>query len=189
MKTKLLLLALLLTSYWVAAQQTVELNNNKPLTWQGKAAMGGYAPEGTLDVEKAVITIENGQITALVVAVDMKTLSQENKRLEKHLRNEDFFDVKVFPQAVFTLTDPVDLANGTCKLQGVMSIKNKAVSEEIPAWINITDQLITITFDAQLDRTAYWITYNSPSFFTKLKDQAIADEFTLKGKLSLPNRF
>ena len=70
-----------------------------------------------------------------------------------------------------------------------MSIKNKAVSEEIPAWINITDQLITITFDAQLDRTAYGITYNSPSFFTKLKDQAIADEFTLKGKLSLPNRF
>ena len=67
-----------------------------------------------------------------------------------------------------------------------MSIKNKAVSEEITAWINITDKLVTITFDAELDRTQYGITYNSPSLFTKLKDQAIADEFNLKGKLSFP---
>ena len=189
MKAIVLLFTLMLFPFFGLGQETLELKNTKPLTWQGKAAMGSYSPEGTLDVDKAIITIENDQITALTVAVDMKRLSQENKKLQRHLRDEDFFDVKVFPQAVFTLTAPVDLNNGNCQLQGVMSIKNKAVTEAIPAWINITDKLITITFDAELDRTAYGITYNSPSIFTKLKDQAIADAFNLKGVLSFPNRF
>ena len=122
MKTIAIIFSCLLLQSLAFAQETLELDNTKPLTWQGKAAMGGYAPEGTLDVEKVVITLENEKITSLVVAVDMKSLSQENKRLEKHLRNEDFFDVKVFPQAVFTLTTPVELTNGICKLQGVMSL-------------------------------------------------------------------
>ncbi|MFT5617313.1 MAG: hypothetical protein ACI85I_000529 [Arenicella sp.] len=30
-----------------------------------------------------------------------------------------------------------------------------------------------------IDRTKFGITYNSPSYFEKMKDQAIADEFTI----------
>lgn len=183
---KISLLLMLLAIFATQAQNTIEIDDAKPLTWQGKAAMGSYSPKGTLEIEKALITIDQGQITGLVVSVDMKSLSQENKRLEGHLRNADFFDVKVFPKAVFTLTKPVVLDNGACQLEGIMTIKNNSKPEVISAQINITDALVIISFDHQFDRTRYGINYNSPTFFKKLKDQAIEDQFSLKGKLSFP---
>ena len=184
MKKTILILSLILSCGALFAQQTLNIHSPEPLTWQGKAAMGGYSPEGTLQIEKALLTIKDDQIIGLVVAVDMTTLSQENKRLEGHLRDADFFDVAVFPQAVFTLTKPIDLKFGGSELEGVMSIKNNAQTEVIPAQISIIDGMIVVEFNHKFDRTDYGITYNSPSVFEKLKDQAIADEFSLKGKLS-----
>lgn len=186
MKKILITLLLVLPISLATAQNTVEIDDAKPLEWQGKAAMGGYAPEGTLEIEKIIFTLDEDQVTGLVVSVDMTSLSQENKRLERHLRNADFFDVDVFPKAVFTLTKPIPLDNGSCELEGIMTIKNNSKPEVIPAQINITDGLVIVEFNHQFDRTRYGINYNSPSIFKKLKDQAIADEFSLKTKLSFP---
>jgi hypothetical protein len=40
-------------------------------------------------------------------------------------------------------------------------------------------------FDISTDRTAYGIKFNSPAFFEKMKEKAIADEFKLKGDFKL----
>lgn len=186
-KIEILIIALLIgVTADLSAQNTVEITEAEPIIWQGKAALGGYSPEGTLELEKGILTLDNNTITSLVVAVDMTTLSQENKRLEGHLRNEDFFDVEVFTQAVFTLTKPVDLNAEETQLEGVMTIKNNSMNEVIPAKLSIVDNSIVISFDHQFDRTLYGITYNSPTYFEKLKDKAIADEFNLRAKLSFP---
>ena len=46
-------LILLIACFQVSlAQKTIEIDDAKPLTWQGKAALGGYSPEGTLEIDK-----------------------------------------------------------------------------------------------------------------------------------------
>ena len=181
MRLLLLLFALnFLTSH---AQQTYTVKDATQLTWQGKAAFGSYAPEGTLDISGGRINLENDSITQLNVVIDMTTLSQENKQLEGHLRNADFFDVELFDKASFTMTNKLSVSDTQATLKGVMTIKGQSRAEEIPVTIQKTATGVIITFNHTMDRTQYGINYNSPSFFKRLKENAIDDDFTLKGTL------
>lgn len=187
MKTLLYIFLCCTCTSW--AQQTVTANANQIVTWQGKAAIGGYAPIGTLDLEQATLTITQEQLLNLSVVIDMTSLSQENKRLEGHLKEADFFDVEVFTQASFIVTKPINLDSENPVLEGVMTIKGKTQTELIAVQIDRQENQISIGFDHTLDRTAYGIVYNSPSIFKRLKENAIADAFTLKGTLvfAIPN--
>ena len=44
--------------------------------------------------------------------------------------------------------------------------------------------MISITFNHKMDRTTYGVNYNSPSIFKSLKENVIADDFTLKASLT-----
>ncbi len=183
---KTLCFIILLCSASLTAQQTIQITTAPPLTWQGKAAFSSFAPAGSLQLEKALITLKNDSIIGLVVSVDMTSLSQENKQLEGHLKDEDFFNVSVFTKASFTLLKPIALQSGTIILDGVMTIKNKTNNEQITAQIDLKTQEIKLNFAHTFNRTNYGITYNSPSIFKRLKENAIADDFTLSGLLNFP---
>jgi len=157
--------------------------NTQTLTWQGRAAVGGYAPEGTLEILEASAEIKEDKLIDLSVVVDMRTLDQENSRLKNHLRDEDFFYVDKFPVATFILSDVVQLKNAEILLNGIMTIRGMSSEEKIRAEVIRNDESIRISFDHIMDRTSYGITYNSPSVFEKLKENAIADEFVLKGTI------
>lgn len=161
---------------------TIKKNSNI-LTWGGKAAVGGYAPEGTLQIQKATISYENNIITALEIIVDMTSLYQENKQLSGHLRDKDFFHVKKYKIATFILSEPTDISSGICTLSGMMTIKNAQNKEQIKATVVMQEGIISITFNHNMDRTTYGVNYNSPSIFKSLKENVIADDFTLKGSL------
>ncbi|MEP2936038.1 MAG: YceI family protein [Gilvibacter sp.] len=166
-----------------AAQTTFDLNTTALLEWQGKAAFSSYSPAGTLKVDKASITIKNDSILAMIVSVDMTTLSQENKQLEGHLRDADFFNVTVYSKASFTLTKAVKINAKTIVLEGLMTIRGKTQQELINAQITEVNKQYVISFDHTFDRTSYGINYNSPSIFKRIKENAIEDDFTLKGSL------
>lgn len=151
-------------------------------SWTGKAAFNAYSLTGSLQAKSGEITIENDSIKKLKVIIDMKSLHHKNKDLKKHLRNKDFFEVKTYETAVFTLSNPVKITNEKAILKGNMRIKNTTNQEEIAVTISKDNQLI-ISFSTQLDRTKYGVKFNSPSFFKSMKENAIADEFTLKSEL------
>ncbi|MCW5518655.1 YceI family protein [Aureitalea sp. L0-47] len=174
---KLLAILLLIMGSFVHAQE------NKTLTWQGRAAVGGYAPEGTLEVMEASAQIQGDRLTSLSVVVDMRTLDQENSQLKNHLRDKDFFHVKKFPVATFMLSEAVQLNDSDILLKGIMTIRGKSSEEKIKAEVIKQDDNISISFDHTMDRTVYGITYNSPTVFEKLKENVIADDFILKGTI------
>lgn len=166
------------------AQETKSKNNVQTLIWGGKAAAGGYAPEGTLEVKSTTSEIDGGTIRALKVIIDMKTLSQENKQLTKHLRDKDFFHIKKYPEAIFELTEMFN-ADSDSLLIGKMTIKNKTQQEKIPVRVSIVNGTMSLTINHTMNRLDYGITYNSPTVFEKIKENAIADEITLKGTLKI----
>jgi len=183
MKTYITLLFLSISSFLLGQDAYTITKDTNTLTWGGKAAVGGYAPEGTLQIQDATITCENNTITSLEIIVNMTSLYQENKRLSGHLRDKDFFHVKKYKTATFTLSEPVDISSNTCILNGIMAIKDAQNKEAVKATITVQDGNISITFNHTMDRTVYGVTYNSPSIFKSLKENVIADDFTLKGTL------
>jgi polyisoprenoid-binding protein YceI len=174
----------LLLSTFVQAQTTATISEKQQtISWIGKAAVGGYAPEGTLDIKTASITFTSEEITDLQLVVDMKSLEQENKQLRDHLLQEDFFYTEKYPEATFKLCKTTPIVNGTTQLKGMMTIRGETQAENIEATVVYSEERITLQFEHTMDRTRYGVNHSSPTLFKRLKENAIADDFILKGTL------
>lgn len=165
-----------------AQAQEFKLDNKKSeINWTGKAAFNSYSLTGTLTSEEGKIVIKDNQIETLEVVIDMKSLNHENKRLKSHLRGKDFFEVKKYAKATFTLDKPTAVKDGHAELSGTLKIKNSTHLEKIKAVVKIQDDKVLLTFNTEIDRTKYGVKFNSPTFFKKMKENAIADAFKLEG--------
>lgn len=179
---KITLFALLFSIVCASQAQEFKLDNKKSeINWTGKAAFNSYELTGTLSSEEGTILIKNNQIETLEVVIDMKSLNHENKRLKSHLRGKDFFEVKKYTKATFKLDNATEIVDGQAELSGTLKIKNSEHSENIKATIKIKEDTVVLTFNTQIDRTKYGVKFNSPTFFKKMKENAIADSFKLTG--------
>lgn len=151
--------------------------------WTGKAAVGNFALSGSLDAKAGGMEIKAGQLTGAQVIMDMKSISSEEKNLEKHLKNEDFFDVKKYPTSSFSMKDGGDVIAGENVVTGQLTVKETEAAETFKVDIQLHGDAIHLTFDVAIDRTKYGVVYNSPTVFKDLKNHAIADEIHLKGTL------
>ena len=183
MKTYITILFLSISSLMLSQDTYTITQDSKTLIWGGKAAVGGYAPEGTLQIKNASMTYTDNTISTLEITVDMTSLYQENKQLSGHLRDKDFFHVKKYKTATFTLEEPLEITGKNCILNGTMTIKTTSNKEQVKAIITMQGDTMAITFNHKMDRTVYGVTYNSPSIFKSLKENVIADDFTLRGAL------
>ncbi len=177
-----IIILLLLIPFGLSAQN-LSVQSATKINWKGKAAYSSYSPEGTLELLSGKLTLKDGLIDTLNIVIDMRSLEQENQQLQDHLRNEDFFDVERFPVATFVLTEPVEKLSGPVELVGNLTIKGNTRPERIKATITTEQQGIRLQFEHQMDRTQYGVTFNSPSFFENLKDQAIDDDFSMSGSI------
>ena len=157
-------------------------NKNSTISWTGKAAFNAYALTGNLKTKTGDALVDNNTIQKLKVVINMKSLHHKNTDLKYHLKGTDFFEVKTYKTATFTLTKPAIIKGNKVTLIGLMTIKNITKKEEIKATVSLKKKL-QINFSSVLDRTKYGVQFNSPSIFKKMKENAIADEFVLKSTL------
>ncbi|PQB03519.1 YceI family protein [Aureitalea marina] len=181
------ILFILIVPFSLLAQH-LEVATPTQISWQGKAAYSSYSPEGSLQLLSGRLSLKDGVIDTLNIVIDMRSLQQENQQLRDHLRDADFFDVERFPVATFILTEPLKQATGEVELVGNLTIKGNTKEERIKANISESSQGLSLQFEHQMDRTEYGVTFNSPSFFENLKDQAIDDHFSLKGTIQFTSR-
>ena len=168
----------------VMHSQEFVLNPKKSsLTWTGKAAFNSYSLTGTIEPQQGTLSFTEKTISSLKIVIDMKSLDHENKDLKKHLRSEDFFEVKTYPTSEFIVQNPSELKDGEATISGTLTVKDKMNSEKIPVSIQRSGSEIVLTFECSIDRTKYGVNHNSPSIFKRLKENAIADNFVLKGRL------
>lgn len=182
MKTTLIFANILLS---ISLQAQTAFNANileTKVSWTGYASVGNYAPTGTLSLSKGTVIFKDKKIVKAVVEFDMKTIAHENKDLQNHLKNEDFFDVEKYPKAIFTLEKVV-------KNQAIGILKIKDVQKRItfPIIIEQSGKELHIKSTIIVDRTQFGIKYNSTNFFQNLGDYAIKDNFELKINLLVEN--
>lgn len=178
-RTFFLTMVMIIFSLNMHSQELILNATQSQINWTGKAAFSSYSLTGTLKASEGQLNVENNTIKSLNVVINMKSLDHDNKDLKSHLRNEDFFEVNTYKIATFELTEPAKIVNGKATITGNMTIKNMVKKETV----NITISNKTISFNHSMDRTLYGVQFNSPSIFKKMKENAIADKFRLKGTL------
>jgi polyisoprenoid-binding protein YceI len=191
MKTKITSLIILLQFAIIGAfAQTFTVDASKStLNWKAEKITGFH--EGTMNLKSGTLKIENGKITSGSFVINMSTIAdtdltdaEYNAKLTGHLKSPDFFDVAKFPEALFTITKPVDVSKSVTEVHGNLTIKG--ISKPLTFKTVIKKDGNSYVFNANsivVDRTVYNIKYGSGTFFSDLGDKVIYDEFTLKLKL------
>ncbi|WP_299243258.1 YceI family protein [uncultured Aquimarina sp.] len=167
-----------------AYTQNFELNTIKStLFWTGKAAFSSYSLKGTIAAKKGTLSMTDIAMSSLNIIINMKSIDHENNNLKSHLKNEDFFEVKTYPEATFSINNQALVKSDTIILIGKLTIKGITNTENIPATLKQNESGIVLKFKYAIDRTKYGVNHNSPSIFKRMKENAIADEFILEGTL------
>lgn len=177
----------------LVAEQTVYPldTTTSVIKWKGSKVSGSH--DGTVKLTKGEISfgkkeIESGTFTismASIVNTDIED-AKWRKKLEDHLKSDDFFSVSTHPEAVFEISK-VENRGETPKeddfmVSGTLSVKGISKKIRFPATIKKVDDTYTATAKFQINRLDWDIKYNSGKFFdiNKLGDKLIYDRIEIE---------
>jgi len=156
---------------------------NSTVKWIGSKISENH--EGTINISKGLLMIDHGKLVGGEFSIDMKSISTTdmsdklNKKLDGHLKNEDFFNVEEFPIANITLIKINKDDNNSYKIVANLTIKGITHPITFAADIAINGINFSATAKIKIDRTKWDIKYGSGSFFENLGDKIILDEIVL----------
>ena len=151
------------------------------LTWVGRKISSGH--DGTIDLKDGSLIIgADGQINGKF-NIDMSSISVSDlqgggkKSLERHLKNEDFFDVNNFPIATLEFSSRTEnIIKNKLSLASELTVKNITNPLKFSAQIIEASPQLKIKADIVFDRSIYDVRYGSGKFFENLGDRLILDE-------------
>jgi polyisoprenoid-binding protein YceI len=150
------------------------------LTWLGEKVTGQHT--GTIKLQSGWLTWSDNKIVAGEFIIDMNSIKESagEKRLEAHLKTDDFFSVEKFPVARLVLTGSNSFEKGSALVRGNLTIKGITNPIEFKSNIQRKDYGLWFFSDIAIDRTKYNVRYGSGTFFDNLGDKVIYDEFKVK---------
>jgi len=181
---KLAVLAFISLTLFAFSSETVKnINVEKSVVkWTGYKVTGQH--EGTISLKSGALIFEGNKLTGGKFVMDMTTINTTDiegdykKKLDGHLKSNDFFGVKKHKEALLNFTSVKQNGN-KYYIKGDLTIKG--ITNEITFELELfKDYAVT---KLKIDRTKFDVKYGSASFFDGLKDRAIYDEFDLSVKL------
>ena len=190
---KYFLLFLFCTSIVFSSRYFIDTKKSNVI-WIGRKVSGEH--HGVINIKRGYVDIDKKSIVGGEIVIDMKSIEvvdmsdKYNRKLEKHLKNSDFFDVDLFPESTFKIKKNHELiTDENIMFQGDLTIKDTTIISSIPSKILVEDNIVKAIGIVDIDRTLYGITYGSGTFFEDLTDKAIDDKFTLKFKIFADRNF
>ena len=150
------------------------------ITWKGYKVTGSH--EGTIKIKQGSLTFKSNKLVGGSFLVDMASITNTDlsdvnyrKKLEGHLKSDDFFGVEKYPTANLTFTKVKPIGKNAYKVKANLTIKKhtRAIIFTMSVYGN------KATASLKIDRSKFNVRYGSNSFFDGLKDKAIYDEFDL----------
>ena len=184
MKKLTLLAVALVMSLGVFAQDVTFSAEKSQLKWTGKKVVGEHW--GYINLKSGAITLKDNKITTGKFVIDMASITVKdleagewNDKLVGHLKNDDFFAVDKFKEAVLVITESSVFKGKESTVTGKLTIKDQTH----PITFKAIQTADGYTAKIAVDRTKYDIKYGSGKFFSSLGDNMIEDEFILDVKL------
>jgi len=182
MKRVLLFIALLSVATVVTkGQEKMAADTSKTtLQWLGEKVTGQHT--GTIKLQSGWLNWTDNKIVSGEFIIDMTTIKESagEKRLEAHLKTDDFFSVEKFPTAKLVLTGSDSFEKGYALVRGNLTIKGITNPIEFKSSILKKDDGFWFYSNITVDRTKYNVRYGSGTFFDNLGDKVVYDEFKLK---------
>lgn len=159
------------------------------VNWLGKKVTGQH--NGTINLLKGEVMVDNGKVTGGKVEIDMKTIknldltdAETNAKLVKHLSSADFFEADKYPTSKLEIVKVEEIKDATkpnvnSTVTANLTMKDVTKSITFPAEIKIDNGVLTAKADFDVDRTDWNIKYGSGKFFDNLGDKMINDKFNL----------
>ena len=158
------------------------------VTWKGYKVTGSHT--GTIVVKSGNLIYDGDMLTGGNVEIDMTSIKvlemgdKMTKKLEGHLKSDDFFGVATHSTAKFEITKVVSRGTaGNYKIIGNLTIKETTKEIRFNAVEDNSTGVRVLTADITIDRSDFNVKYGSGSFFDNLGDKTIYDEFDLNLKL------
>jgi polyisoprenoid-binding protein YceI len=160
------------------------------IAWAGRNPNSTH--HGTLRLAGGEVQVANGQVSG-AFSIDMTSIENLNLAgdelqpvLEGHLKSDDFFFVKLFPEARFSMTarpttsaESVSAAN--YQVKGELSLRGVSAEQSFPATIVTTDDgRLAAEAHFDFDRTRWGVIYGSTKFFEHLGMHLVFDQISLQ---------
>ena len=175
-----ILMALVTFSFTTIEGEKKEIKTeNSTVTWKGYKVTGSHY--GTVALQSGHLVFDEGKLTGGEFVVDMTTIVTDDlegeykRKLEGHLKSDDFFGVEKYPTAKLIFTKVKGTGKNSYEVTGDLTVKGKSA----PVTFEMSIYGNKATANVKIDRTIYDIRYGSTAFFDDLKDKAIYDEFDL----------
>lgn len=175
-----MLIALTTLSFTTIIKDVKEVNTKESkVVWKGYKVTGSH--EGTVNLQSGTLNFEDDKLVGGEFTIDMTSIAVTDlsgdyqKKLEGHLKSDDFFGVKNHPTSTLVFTKVKSKGKNSYEVTADLTIKNKTN----PVTFEISVYGKKATASLKVDRAEYDVKYGSTSFFDGLKDKAIYDEFDL----------
>lgn len=135
------------------------------LTWEANA---GWTAVGTFDQWGfQSFELPNGDFTKVkaVIEVDVNSVNTEKKGLERHMREDDYLDVKGYPSALIHLDGAVKQEDGVYLAQAKLNLKG--TEKVIPLSFNVSEGN-QVTGTAELMRKDFEVGGSGPKNSVKI---------------------
>ena len=186
--TKKILFSLVLSFFTIISfsQEMVEVNTDASrLIWVGSKLTSSH--QGEINLKSGKLEIKDGKLVGGRFLIDMTSIKntdiedeESRNKLERHLKDKDFFGVDKHPESQLKITKVVSVNKDDYKIIADLTIKEITHSIAFSANVRIDNDAFLATSIIKFDRTKWDIKYNSKSFFEDLGDYMILDEIELK---------
>ncbi len=168
--------------------------NESVVRWSGRNMNNIH--RGTVKLRTGKIIIKSKKLFSATFIIEMNTIEDEDlenkiykKMLETHLRSEDFFNVKAYPEAKIIIKEaeeigPWESGVPNMRLTALLKIKNVIRKVVFPATVQIEkDGRLNAHAHFSFDRTLWKVKYGSTKFFKKLAMHLVDDEVSMDIKI------
>jgi len=182
-------LMLILTFAPNAKAQTFSIDTeNSQVKWTGKKITEKHF--GKIKIKEGAVVFEKGALRSGEIVIDMTSMTCDdienpkyNKKLLKHLKNDDFFKTDKFPDASLKVKKATKTSGDKYQITADMTI----LAQTHPITFTLTIASKNKGYQAKgmvvVDRTKWGIRYGSGSFFDNLGDRAILNDFDIEFEL------
>lgn len=189
-RVTIVFIAIILASFSLQEKNIEEFQSNIVLKsayifWEGANPFTTH--RGTVKLKSGYLTIVNSQLLSGKFVVDMTTIHNRegHKKLEKHLKSANFFEVEKYPTATFVITNVVQKHNKV-QITGDVTIKGITKQVSVNGVILENDKAYIVRSEVfKLNRAEFNVKYMSKSFFKNLRDKFINDDVNMSFSLKI----
>lgn len=160
------------------------------LLWTGRNINGSH--RGGISLRSGWIEMNSGLVTHGEFQLEMDSItdmdlteSALNQMLIAHLKSDDFFDVALYPTAIFHLRqvvfDPqVQAGSINAQIKGALTLKGVTEELDFPALLEVLPGgSLSAEAHFDIDRTRWNVIYGSGKFYEKLGQHLVHDLISL----------